>query len=124
MFPVMKAALERLRDEALHAVQGCSDEAALEAVRVRYLGRKGELTNILRGLRDVPPEERPRLGELANELKVAFEQSLEAVRARLRQQELDRKLGQERIDVTLPGRRPALGHLHPLTQVMDHLVAT
>ncbi len=118
----MKSALERLRADAFEAFQHCADEEALESLRVRFLGRKGELTNILRGLRDVPPEERPQLGALANEVKTQLEERLDAARALLREQERSQRLGRERIDVTMPGRRPATGHIHPLTRVMDELV--
>jgi len=120
----MKASLERLRAEAIEALRNCTDEASVEAVRVRYLGRKGELTRILRGLRDIAPEERPVIGALANELKRALEEQVAAVRERLRQEDIARRLSGERVDVTVPGRRPAIGHIHPITLVLEDLVAT
>ncbi len=118
----MKAALEKLREEALLAVEDCGDESGLEDLRLRYLGRKGELTQILRGLREVAPEERPQIGELANQVKDALEGRLERAREDLRRRELERRVTEERIDITIPGRRPPSGSIHPLTQVMDELV--
>jgi phenylalanyl-tRNA synthetase alpha chain len=119
----MQSVLRRLRDEALRALEGCGDEAGLEAVRVRYLGRKGELTDALRGLRDVAAEERPAIGALANEVKDAVEARVAALREALQRSARAARLAAERVDVTMPGRRTLPGHVHPITQVMDELVA-
>jgi phenylalanyl-tRNA synthetase alpha chain len=118
----MKAALHQLRDQALQALEGSGDEASLEAVRVQYLGRKGELTNALRGLRDVPPEQRPEIGALANEVKDAVEARIAELRGALQRRQREARLASERVDVTIPGRRTLPGHIHPLTQVTDELV--
>ena len=119
----MKAELQQLRQDALRALENCSDEASLEAVRVQYLGRKGELTALLRGLRDVPPEQRPEIGALANEVKDAVEARIAEMRDDLLRRERERRLTTERVDITMPGRRTIAGRLHPLFQVMDELVA-
>jgi phenylalanyl-tRNA synthetase alpha chain len=118
----MKELLATLREAAVTAVQSCRDEAEVEAVRIRYLGRKGELTTAVRRLKDVPPAERPVLGALLNEIKDEVErcidEALRATRAATRAQRLE----QERVDVTIPGRRPQPARLHPLTQVMEELI--
>ncbi|MGH7806167.1 MAG: phenylalanine--tRNA ligase subunit alpha, partial [Candidatus Binatia bacterium] len=79
----MREALERIRAAALGALESCAGEDELEALRVRFLGKKGELTSMLRGMRDVPPEDRPAIGELVNAVKVELEGRIEALRERL-----------------------------------------
>jgi phenylalanyl-tRNA synthetase alpha chain len=118
----MKSALHSLRDEALRALESCADESGLDAVRVEYLGRKGKLTDVLRGMRDVTPDERPAVGALANEVKDAVEARIAEVRGALHSRERAKQLASERVDVTMPGRRIPCGHVHPLTQVTDELV--
>jgi phenylalanyl-tRNA synthetase alpha chain len=116
----MKDALEQTRAAALAALAASADEAAIEAVRIRYLGRKGEFTTVMRGLRDVAAEDRPAIGALVNQIKDDIEarigEALDAARAGARSQRAD-----ERIDISEPGRRPQLGRLHPLMQTMDEL---
>src|SRR5215467_7175330 len=114
----MRAALERIRQATLADLEKCESSAALEDVRVRVLGRKGELTAVLRGMREVPESERPAMGELANTIKSQIEERIALVRDRLEQQRLAKSLAEERIDVTLPGVRFPRGHIHPLTQVL------
>jgi phenylalanyl-tRNA synthetase alpha chain len=118
----MKEALRRLREAALGALDASTDDAGLEAVRVQYLGRKGELTEALRGLRDVAPEQRPEIGALANEVKDAVEARIATLRQDLQGRQREARLVAERVDVTMPGRRTPTGHVHPLTQVTDELV--
>src|SRR5438105_1317974 len=119
----MRADLERIRQRALAELERCSEEAALEELRVRYLGRKGELTAVLRGMRDVPEAERPAMGALVNSVKSEVEAAIEAIRLRLEAARLSRSLAEERIDVTLPGNRFPRGRLHLLTQVLGDVVA-
>jgi len=118
----MRAALERIRQAALADLETCESPAALEDIRVRVLGRKGELTAVLRGMREIPEAERPAMGELANTIKAEIEDRIAAIRGRLEEQRLAKSLAEERIDVTLPGVRCPRGHLHPLTQVLDEIV--
>ena len=109
--------IEELRTEARTAIEAAPDAAALEDVRVRYLGRKAELTTILRGIADLPPEQRGPVGKGGNQARVELEGLLAEARERLEGAELDQRLATESIDVTLPGTAPArLGHLHPLTR--------
>lgn len=93
----------------------------LEAARLSLLGKKGVLTEALRGLALAAPEERPRLGKLANTVKERFEEALQARESELRRAALEARLEAERVDVTLPGRRPGLGGKHPLTLITDQI---
>ena len=105
--------LDDLRSEAEAAIAQAPDTAALEELRVRYLGRKAELTTILRGIRDLPPEERGPTGKAANEARVTIEEVLDLRREALESGELEARLSRDRVDVTLPGDPPrAVGHLH------------
>jgi phenylalanyl-tRNA synthetase alpha chain len=118
----MRSDLERIRQNALAALESSTDESSLEAVRLRYLGRKGELTAVLRGMREVPEVERPAMGELANSVKVEVEERLAAVRKRLHDERLEKSLAEERLDVTLPGIHFPVGRIHPLMQVQEEIV--
>jgi phenylalanyl-tRNA synthetase alpha chain len=119
----LRDALTRLREEAAADITAAADEAGLEAVRVRYLGRSGSLNAILRGLRDVAAEERPAMGALANEAKDAITRAITDREATLAGARLARDLAETRLDVTMPGRRRPRGHLHPLRAVEDEIVA-
>ena len=118
----MREELARLREAALAEIAACRAEADLEAVRIRYLGRKGSLTQVVRGLATVPPAERPALGALVNQAKEAVEAAVAAAGERLAAERLARSLAHERIDVTLPGRRRPRGHAHPLRLIEDEIV--
>ncbi len=110
--------LADLRERASAELAGIETSEGLEDWRARYLGReRGELTAILKGLGKVPGEDRKRVGQAANEVKVALEQAMEARRGELRQREQAAALDRERLDVTLPGRTVARGHTHPLSLV-------
>src|SRR3954451_380396 len=98
--------LDDLRSEAEAAVAAVADPAQLEELRVRYLGRKSELTGVLRGIRDLPPEQRGTVGQAANQVRQALEQILADRQQALEDSELERTLSQDRIDVTLPGDPP------------------
>jgi len=118
----MKAALEQIRQDALAALQAATTEAEVEQLRVRYLGRKGSLTEIVRTLRDASPEERPALGAAINEAKREVEARLAEVGGRLAGESLARSLAEDRIDVTQPGRQRPRGHVHPLRAIEDEIV--
>ncbi len=111
------ADLQALREEAESAIAGAGSAAELEELRVRYLGRKAVLTQTLRGIGELPPEERGPVGKSANAVRVALEELLRRRTEELEASELDSKLAKDRIDVTLPGD-PSLpaGHLHLVTQ--------
>jgi len=106
-----------LRAEAEQAVAGADSSQALEELRVRYLGRKAELPNLLRGVAQLEPAERGRVGKAANEARQALEALIEERAAALEAAELDERLREDRVDVTLPGEPPEpVGRLHLITQ--------
>jgi phenylalanyl-tRNA synthetase alpha chain len=114
---MMLERIDRIRDEARAAIAAADDAAAVEEARVRFLGRKAELTTILRGIGELPPEQRGPVGKAGNDVRTELEALLEEARGRHERAELDDRLAAERIDVTLPGTPPVrLGHLHPLTR--------
>src|SRR5947209_17459954 len=109
--------IEQLEQEARAAVDAAADTDALEDVRIRYLGRKAELPNLLRGVAQLPPEERAATGKAANQARQALEALIERREAELAAQELEERLTQDRIDITLPADpQPQLGALHLITQ--------
>src|SRR6201989_3423475 len=109
--------IDELRAEAEGAIASADSTAALEELRVRYLGRKAELPNLLRGVAQLPPEERGTVGRAANQARQALEQLIEDRANELEASELDTKLAADRIDVTLPGEPPQpVGRLHLVTQ--------
>ena len=113
----LERAAEELRAAWEGAVKGITDAASLEAARVRFLGRKGELTRLLSALKELPPEERAQAGRVLNALKGEIARALEEKAREVERAERARRLAAERYDLTLPGRWRPLGHLHPLTQV-------
>ena len=117
----MKELLQKLHDAAMQAILETEDVDSLESLRVKYLGKKGELTGILRQMGRLSAEERPAMGQLANQLRAEIEQTLETRRAALNEARLEMKLLQETVDVTLPGRKQPQGHKHPMYNVLDQI---
>ena len=117
----MKEKLEALRAEARAQLENCNTAAELEALRVRYLGKKGELTALLRGMGALAPEERPKMGALVNEARAEIEAAMEEKVAALEKAELERRLQEEQLDVTVPGIAAPMGKKHPLSQVLDEI---
>ncbi len=116
--------LEALAEAARSSIAAAADERALEDLRVRYLGKKGELSQVLRGMGQLPPEERPRVGEVVNRVRDEVEALLTSRRDGLAREKLDAELRGPVIDVTLPGRRlMPRGHRHPVTRAMDDIAA-
>ena len=111
----MKETLQKIREAALSAIQDPSADP--EQIRIQYLGKKGELTSVLRGMGSLSPEERPIVGQMANEVRAAIEAALTERASTEKKRLLEEKLKSEKIDVTLPSAAPRIGHLHPLTQV-------
>jgi len=111
----MKEKLQKIKEDALSAIN--SDNADLEQIRIQYLGKKGELTSVLRGMGALTAEERPVVGQIANEVRADIENALKIKAEAQKAAELERKLVTEKIDVTLPSNVAASGKLHPLTQV-------
>jgi phenylalanyl-tRNA synthetase alpha chain len=114
--------VDAILEEARGATAAAHSAAELEQVRVRFLGRQGALTQLLRSLGTLPPEERPVVGAAANEAKRQLEALLEARVDEARRAERVSERRRQRLDLTLPGRRPPLGTVHPLTRVHDEIV--
>mgnify|MGYP000978446293 FL=1 len=117
----MEERIERLRTEVLATIRAAKSLAELDAVRVKYLGKKGAFTAILRGMGNVSKEERPTIGKIVNIAKAKVEAAIEKQNGALKADALKARLASEKIDVTLPGRVNTLGHLHPLTQTLERI---
>ncbi|MBN7822126.1 phenylalanine--tRNA ligase subunit alpha [Bowmanella sp. Y26] len=113
--------LEAISKEAAELVANATDMVELDKVRVEFLGKKGKLTELLKGLGKLSAEERPAAGEQINKAKQGVQQLIHERSELLRRQELDAKLGQERVDVTLPGRGKASGGLHPVSRTIERI---
>ena len=111
----MKEKLEQIRQSAIEQLN--EPHADLEAIRIRFLGKKGELTAVLRGMGQLSAEERPVVGQLANEVRESIEKLIEEKAEAQKREALAEKLKSERLDVTMPGKAPELGKRHPLEQV-------
>lgn len=111
----------KLLDSALEAINAAADERALEQMRVEYLGKKGQLTELLKGLGKLAPEERPAAGERINQIKQQIQQALDGKRHVLVDQALQQQLASESIDVSLPGRRQHTGGLHPVSRTIERI---
>ena len=117
----MEQQLKELKQEAVELIQAAKSITELSDAKVKYLGKKGVLTGLLRGMGKLSPEERPRVGQLVNETRQEIESLLETKDAELKEAELAQRLATEKIDVTLPGRKQKAGHLHPLTLTMNRI---
>jgi phenylalanyl-tRNA synthetase alpha chain len=117
----MKEQLERLRASALAEITESSDLSALEAVRVKFLGKKGEITGILKQMGKLTPEERPVMGQLANAVRQAVEEAVENAADALKEKQKALRLESETLDVTMPGTPAEIGHRHPLSIVLDEV---
>jgi phenylalanyl-tRNA synthetase alpha chain len=119
----MKDKLEGLLNEALGELSGVATEEGLQELRVKYLGKKGALTAVMKGLGSLSAEERPVIGQLVNSVKFRLEEAFDARSAEVREAAKAERLASERIDVTLPGRRRAMGSKHPITLVSEEICA-
>ncbi len=119
----MKTKLEELKNQAIEEINKIHDLKELQELKIKYLGRKGELNTIKRGLKDVPPEERPAIGELANKTAAEIEQTLSQIYENLYRASVSQKLEAEKIDITLPGDYVAYGKQHPLTATINEIVS-
>ena len=117
----MKQQLELIEQKALQAFAEARESAELESLRVKFLGKKGELTAVLKKMGTLSPEERPVMGQLANQVRAAIEESLEKKKAELAEAALDEKLRSEELDVTMPAKRIPIGHKHPMSIVLDEM---
>lgn len=113
--------LERIRIDALEELRKANDFEEVEVIRVKYLGKKGALTQVLRGMGKLSEEDRPAVGKLANEVRDSLENALESTIQEVRAKEKNYQLSKEKVDVTLPGKQILVGKKHPLTQVLDEI---
>ncbi len=118
----MTEELERIKNSAVNALENCKTEADIEAARVRFLGKKGELTAIYKGMGKLPAEQRPAMGKLINEVKAEIEQTIATVSARVKSEMQTLRLKAETVDVTEPAKIRKAGGLHPLSRVCDDLI--
>ena len=117
----MKERLAQIKEEAVRQIQSSDGLAKLNEVRVAFLGKKGELTAVLKGMKDVLPEERPMVGQLVNETRESIERLIEETKAKLEAAEREIRLKQEVIDVTLPAKKNRVGHRHPNTIALEEV---
>ena len=117
----MKEQLAKIRAEALAAFDAAADSAALDALRVQYLGKKGELTAVLKQMGKLSAEERPAMGQLANEVRAALEEAIENTAKKLAEAALEQQLKDETVDVTIPGTEVKVGHKHPMYIALDEI---
>ncbi len=118
----MKQQLEAIRAAAKAALENASVEQEIEELRVKYLGKKGELTAILKQMGSLSPEERPVMGQLVNDAKQELEELIAARKTELKALATEQKLKDERIDITLPAKTRKQGHLHPLSLVTNDMI--
>ncbi len=117
----MKEKLEQIREEALRQIGEAGTPEALNEVRVAFLGKKGSLTTVLKSMKDVAPEERPKVGQLVNEARAEIESALESAKLKMERAIMEKRLEAEVIDVTLPAQKNPMGHRHPNTIVLEEV---
>ena len=117
----MKEQLAKIRAGALAAFEQAKDSAQLDALRVQYLGKKGELTALLKQMGGLSAEERPAMGQLANEVRQTLEQAVDSVSKKLEKAALELRLQAEAVDVTVPGTKQTVGHKHPMYLALDEI---
>ena len=117
----MKEQLESIRRQALDAVAAAADPAQLEELRVRFLGKKGELTAVLKQMGKLSAEERPVMGQIANDVRAAIESAMETAKKELVAKALEQRLLDEALDVTVPGTEAKIGHRHPMYIALDEI---
>lgn len=117
----MKEKLETIVKKAMASMNTANSLDALNEVRVDVLGKKGQLTAVLKGMKDVAPEERPKVGQMVNDARSSIEKTLEEVKEKLERVHMEQKLAREVIDVTLPAKKAAVGHRHPNTIALEEV---
>ncbi len=110
-----------IKEQAANAITAGKDLAELEQIKVKYLGKKGELTQVLRGMGQLSPDERPKVGKIANEVRDYIQEKLDQKISEFKSQELEKQLQKEQIDVTMPGYKFGTGTIHPITRVLNEI---
>ena len=117
----MKEKLQSIKEEALKAIEQADLPEKLNDVRVKYLGKKGELTAVLKGMKDVAPEDRPKVGQMVNETREAIEKVMEERKVKMERAIREEQMKKEVIDVTLPSKKNMVGHRHPNTIALEEV---
>ena len=117
----MKEKLQKIKEAAVAAMDKAGDLSELNDIRVAYLGKKGELTAVLKGMKDVAPADRPAVGQMVNETREVLEQKLEETKKKMEAKALEQRLKDEVIDVTLPAKKNKVGHSHPNTIALEEV---
>ena len=117
----MKEQIEQIKQKSIEEIGNSKDLKSLEELRIKYLGKKGELTAVLRGMKDLSPEERPVIGNLVNEVKEKLENLIQEKEEAFKKEELNKRLEAEKIDVTLPGNKLKRGSLHPVNRIIEDI---
>ena len=117
----MKEKLQNIREEALKAIRTADVPEKLNDVRVKFLGKKGELTAVLKSMKDVAAEDRPKIGQMVNEARAEIEAALEESKKKMDRAIREEKMKQEVIDVTLPAKKNMVGHRHPNTIALEEV---
>ena len=117
----MKDKLKKIMDDAIGQIEASEQLDKLNDIKVAFLGKKGELTSVLKSMKDVAPEDRPKVGQLVNEARAKIEETFEIKKAAFEKAVMEEKLASEKIDVTLPGKRQAEGHRHPNTITLEEV---
>lgn len=117
----MKEKLEKIKEEALRQIEGSDALDRLNEIRVAYLGKKGELTSVLKSMKDVSPEDRPKVGQMVNEARAMIEAKLEETKTALAKKVREEQMKAEVIDVTLPAQKCNVGHSHPNAVALEEV---
>ena len=117
----MKDKLAKIVEDALARIESSEQLDTLNDIRVFYLGKKGELTSVLKSMKDVLPEDRPKVGQMVNDARSIIEEKLEEKKTAFEKKLREEKIKSETIDVTLPGKLPQMGHRHPNTIALEDL---
>ena len=117
---MLKESIEKIKEKSIKDIKELKDSKALEELRIKYLGKKGELTAVLRGMKDLAPEERPIIGNLVNEVRDNLEELISKRQEEFKKEELNKRLENEKIDITLPSSKLKRGSIHPLNRIIEY----
>lgn len=117
----MEEQIKRIKQTSEKEIADAKDLKVLEELRVKYLGKKGELTAVLRGMKDLTPEQRPVIGSLVNDVRDELEKQIKEKEAKLKEEELNKRIENEKIDITLPSTKTRRGSLHPVTRIIEDM---
>jgi len=117
----MEKALEKLQKDATEALKKVKTLQELQELNVKYLGRKGELTNILKSLKDLPVAEKPKMGQVSNQVKITLENTIANKQKELENDGIEKELAKDFFDTSIPGKARKVGHIHPISQVQEEV---